>query len=94
MSKNTVSLVASGQAITAGRGDLTGIIVNSHSSGVIRLVDSPGGSSGRSLFGGDNGYTLATGSSVIDLPNIEYYEGVYLEVISGTVDVQITNNER
>ena len=91
MAKNTLSLVASGQAIPAGRGQVIGAIVNSHSSGVIKLIDSPNSASGRVMFGGNSGFTLPTGSSVqyFSDKGVEYYEGVNLLVVSGTVDIQL-----
>lgn len=94
MSKNTVPLIASGQAIPAGVGKVTGIIVNAHSSGVIKLIDSPNSVTGRILFGGNNGYTLPTGSSFIPLTSgeyegVEYYEGVFFQLVSGTADIQL-----
>ena len=88
MSKNTVALTATGQAILAGVGVVTKIIVGTHSSGVISLTDSPGGASGRVIL---NDFTLPAGSQVIDL-DLEYYEGVYLTLISGTVSLQLAYN--
>ena len=86
MSKNTVSLTATGQAITAGVGVVKQIIVSTHSSGVIKLVDSPNGTSGRAIL--DN-YTLPSGAQVIDLADVEFYEGVHFVLISGTATVQL-----
>lgn len=86
MAKNTEALSATGQAISASTGVVSKIIVNTHSSGVIRLVDSPNGTSGRAIL---DSYTLASGSQVIDL-NAEFYEGVHFVLVSGTATVQLT----
>lgn len=90
MSKNTVPQTATGQAIPAGTGKVTGLIVNSHSSGVIKLIDSPNSPVGRVILGGNNGYTLPTGSGVIPITvGLEFYEGVHLVIVSGTADIQL-----
>lgn len=95
MSKNTVSIVATGQAIPAGRGQVQGIIVNSHSSGVIKLIDAPNSPVGRVIFGGASGYTLPSGSSTIIFPSsennsgLEFYEGVHAVIVSGSADIQL-----
>ena len=86
MAKITTPLTATGQAIPAGKGNVEKIVVSTHSSGVIRLVDSPNGTSGRAILGD---YTLASGAQVIEL-DTEYYEGVHFILVSGTATVQIT----
>ena len=87
--KNTVAITATGQAITAGRGTITHIIVGTHSSGVIRLTDSPSGASGRLIL---TDYTLPAGAQVIDLGGLEFYEGVYFTLVSGTATIQLAYN--
>lgn len=91
MAKNTTSIVASGQAPVGTKGQILSITVNSHSSGVIKLIDAPNSPAGRSMFGGINGYTLPAGSSVIYLADkgVEYYEGVHVVIVSGTADIQL-----
>lgn len=85
MAKTTLAVSASGQLVT-GVGTISKIIVNTHSSGVIKLVDSPNSSSGRVIL---SDYTLPSGAQVLDL-DLEYYEGVYLVLVSGTATVQIS----
>lgn len=89
MSKNTVALSATGQAIPAGRGIVDRVVVTASSSGVIRLVDSPNSSSGRVIL---SDLTVTAGNN-IEL-GFEYYEGVHLVLVSGTATIQIgyTNN--
>lgn len=87
MAKNTVVLTASGQA-TTGVGIISKIIVGTHSSGVIRLIDSPSGASGRVILGS---YTLPAGAQILDL-NLEFYEGVYFELVSGTASIQLVTS--
>lgn len=86
MSKNTVALTATGQAIAAGAGTVAKVIVATHSSGVIRLVDNPnGGLSGRAILAD---YTLPAGAQVLDL-NLDYSQGVTFVLVSGTATVQL-----
>ena len=88
MPKNTVALTASGQAVV-GVGSVSKVIVSTHSSGVIRLVDSPNSSSGRVIL---SDFTLPSGAQILDLGGLEYYEGVHFVLVSGTATVQIVNN--
>lgn len=87
MAKNTVATSATGQLIT-GIGTIDKVIVHTHSSGVIKLVDSPNSSSGRVILAD---YTLPAGAQILDL-NLEYYEGVHFVLVSGTATITITNN--
>ena len=87
MAKNTVALTATGQAVV-GVGQVARVIVNTHSSGVIKLVDSPNSTSGRVIL---SDYTLPTGAQSIEL-NLEFYEGVHFVLVSGTATVQICTN--
>lgn len=87
--KNTVALTATGQAIPAGAGTIDRIIVNTHSSGVIRLNDSPNSSTGRVILADT---TLPTGAQTFVI-NADYSEGVYLTLVSGTATVQLVYNQ-
>lgn len=87
MSKVTLPQIATGQANYAtsnpvsGVGRVAGIIVPTHSSGTVKLVDSPNGPAGRVLF---DTFTLPTGAQVINFNSpIEFYEGVHV-IIAGT----------
>lgn len=88
MSKVTVPQSATGQAIV-GAGSVSRVIVNTHSSGVIKLVDSPNGAAGRAIL---NDFTIPSGAQVIDLGDNEFYEGVHVVIISGSATVQIVYN--
>lgn len=85
MAKNTVALSASAHTGIVGTGKVAKVIVNTHSSGVIRLIDSPNGTSGRVILAD---YTLPSGAQTLEL-DLEYYEGVYFALVSGTATVQI-----
>lgn len=87
MAKNAVAQTASGQAIV-GTGTIKKVIVSTHSSGVIKLVDSPNSSSGRVIL---PDFTLASGAQILEL-DLEFYEGVYLVLVSGTATVSICTN--
>lgn len=84
MAKVSLPLSASG-AVATGVGRVTRVIVGTHSSGVIKLIDSPNSTSGRVLLD----ITLASGAQVLDLGDIEFYEGVYFQLVSGTATVQV-----
>lgn len=79
MSKNTVPLSATGQAIV-GKGRLLGILVCAHSSGTIKLNDSPNSVVGRVVV---DTFTFPTGSSYQPMGGLEYYEGLFA-TIGGT----------
>lgn len=84
MAKVSLPLSAS-DAVASGVGRVTRVIVGTHSSGVIKLIDSPNSTSGRVLLD----ITLAAGAQVLDLGDIEFYEGVYFQLVSGTATVQV-----
>jgi hypothetical protein len=84
MSKNTVAQSSTGQAIV-GVGTVNKIIVHTHSSGVIRLVDSPNSTAGRVIL---DSYTLVSGAQVVPL-DLEYYEGVHVVLVSGTATISL-----
>jgi hypothetical protein len=83
MSKNTVAQTATGQAIV-GPGIVNKVIISTHSSGVIRLVDSPNSTAGRVILD----YTLVSGAQVIPV-DLEYYEGVHVVLVSGTATISL-----
>ena len=83
-SKSTTAQAVSASIIT-GKGVINKLIINTHSSGVIRLVDSPNSSAGRVIL---SDYTLPAGAQVLDL-NLEYYEGVYVLLVSGSATYQV-----
>lgn len=85
MAKVSLPLSASG-AVATGVGRVTRVIVGTHSSGVIKLIDSPNSTAGRVLL---TDTTLTAGAQVLDLGNIEFYEGVYFQLVSGTATVQV-----
>jgi len=81
LSKN----VAATGSVVNGAGSFHGIIVNSHSSGTLRLWDSIGG--GQNALTGT--YTFAAGSNWLMLPEpLEFKNGLYATV-GGTLDCQI-----
>ncbi len=86
MSKNTVALIATGQAIPAGAGTVRRLIVNTHSSGVIQLNDSPTSAVGRVIL---SAYTLPAGAQVLTLDE-DYSTGVWFTLVSGTATIQLT----
>lgn len=85
MAKVSLPLSASG-AVTSGVGKVKRVIVGTHSSGVIKLIDSPNSTSGRVLL---TDTTLTAGAQILDLGDVEFYEGVYFQLVSGTATVQV-----
>ena len=76
------NLSASAQ-IKSGGGTLYGVIVNSHTTGTLKLWDSLT-ASGTVIM---NTYTFATGSQVIMLlQGVSFYTGLYA-TIGGTADI-------
>lgn len=84
MAKNTVALTASGQAIS-GSGTVVKIIVNTHSSGILQLNDSPNSATGRVILAP---YTLPTGAQVLDIKE-DYTDGVFYTLVSGSATIQL-----
>lgn len=73
------------QSIITGTGCVAGIIINSHTSGTIKLWDNTAGSGAVIV----NTYTLPSGSQVIVFPKpISFYTGLYITV-GGTVDYTV-----
>lgn len=80
------NITATGQAVV-GNGSISGVIVCSHTSGTLKLVDSPNGASGRVVL---DTYTFATGSGVVIFPGpLEYYEGLYATVGGTGVSLEL-----
>lgn len=78
------NLSASAQ-ILAGAGTLYGIIVNSHTSGTIKLWDSLTAANTVIM----NTFSFATGSQVYMFPmGISFYTGLYA-TLGGTADVTL-----
>lgn len=77
----TVNLTASGQ-IKASAGKLIGAVINSHSSGTIKIWDNTAGS-GTVLF---NTITLAVGERNINFFGAYAGTGLYA-TLTGTIDV-------
>jgi hypothetical protein len=86
MSKNTVALSATGQAITAGSGTIRRLIVGTHSSAVIRFNDSPNSATGRVIL---NDYPVPAGAQSIQL-DLDYTDGVFATLVSGTGTFQLS----
>ena len=70
--------------IKTGAGIVAGIIVNSHSSGTIKLWDNTS-AAGTIII---NTYTFPAGSGIYQFPAIEFYTGLYA-TIGGTLDYTI-----
>ena len=87
MAKNVVAQSATGQSVV-GVGTVSKVIVHTHSSGVIKLVDSPNSTAGRVILAD---YTLPTGAQILDL-GLEFYEGVHFVLVSGTATVTVCTN--
>lgn len=85
MAQVTSSKTATGQIISAGSGEIKRIIVNTHSSGVIKLVDSPNSPAGRVIL---DSYTLPSGAQVIPV-DFTYAEGVHFILVSGSATIQL-----
>ena len=73
------------QQIDANAGTLYGIVVNSHTSGTIKLWDNTAGSGTVIL----NTITLTAGPNFINFPmGISFYTGLFITV-GGTIDYTI-----
>jgi len=76
-------LTASG-VIKAGPGTLRGLFIGSHTSGVIKLHNHASAES-NSITNGN--ITLAAGQQFVNVGDAFFTTGIYLEVVSGTVDI-------
>lgn len=72
--------------VKSSQGNIAAIVVNSHTSGTIKLYDNTA-ASGTVIM---NTYTFASGSQVIPL-GINFNVGLYAD-IGGTVDLTILYN--
>ena len=72
------------QLVKTGQGTVAGIIVNSHTSGTIKLWDNTSAAS--TVL--NNTMTLATGPQTINLLNEPFNTGLFITV-GGTIDYTI-----
>lgn len=82
--KNKYRNISASTLIKTGFGTVSAIIVNSHSTGTIKLWDNTS-AAGTVIC---NTITFATGERVIDLKEISFNTGLYA-TIGGTADVTI-----
>jgi len=82
--RSTYTNITASSLIKTGAGRLKGIVVNSHTTATIKLWDGTAAST-VTLF---NTYTFPTGSSVINLPDVEFSTGLFATIV-GTADVTI-----
>jgi len=80
----TYTNITASALIKTGAGVLKGIVVNSHSSGTLKLWDNTAGS-GTVIF---NTITFAAGPNFIKLPAVEFSTGLYA-TIGGTADITL-----
>lgn len=80
--------VAANAQITTGHAVLHSIVVNSHSTGTFRLATG----TATSLTYVQGTYTPATGSSVIELHELEFEDGIYV-VVGGTINLTAVYND-
>jgi hypothetical protein len=79
------SNITADTTVKTGAGTIYGIIVNSHTSGTLKIWDNTA-SSGTVVM---NTYTFASGSQYLSFPNgISFYTGLRAD-IGGTVDLTI-----
>jgi len=72
--------------IKTGVGRVAGVIVNSHTSGKMKLTDSTDGTSGILV----NVYTFSTGSQIIKFPEpVIFINGLYASLESTTADITV-----
>ena len=76
-------LTASG-VIKAAPGTLRGLIIVTHSSGVIKLHNHASAASNSISTAG---FTLATGERFLNLGDAFFTTGIYFELVSGTAEV-------
>lgn len=79
------------QLVRTGSGKVYGLVINSHSSGKIRLLDGLNAGSGRILV---DEYTLASGSQVITFPQAIFFNtGLFIDIRGTTVNYTVVWNE-
>lgn len=82
--KSTYSNISISTSVATGTGNLFGILINSHSSGTIKVWDSLA-ASGTVLA---NTITLAVGERFIDFKGATFGTGLYI-TIGGTADITV-----
>ena len=81
----TYTNLSASALIKTGAGVIKGIVVNSHSSGTLKLWDNTSGAT-TVIF---NTITFAAGSGIVlNLPAVEFSTGLYA-TIGGTADITI-----
>lgn len=81
----TYTNISASALIKTGAGVIKGIVVNSHSSGTLKLWDNTSGAT-TVIF---NTITFAAGSGIVlNLPAVEFSTGLYA-TIGGTADITI-----
>ena len=81
LSKN----ISSSGAIKTAPGRVRGVVINSHTSGTLKLWDNATAGSGTILF---NTISFAVGEHYINLFNCQFVNGLFA-TIGGTADVTI-----
>lgn len=82
--------ITSSTLIRTGTGKVHGFIINSNTSGTLKLWDNTSGA-GTVIM---NTYTFPAGSSVVTFPkSINFYTGLYA-TIGGTADITIIWNHQ
>jgi len=81
---NKYKNISASNLVKTGFGTISAVIVNSHTSGTIKLWDNTS-AAGTVIC---NTITLAVGERVIDLESISFNTGLYV-TIGGTADVTI-----
>lgn len=82
--RSTYTNISANTLIKTGAGRFKGFVVNSHSSGTIKVYDNTT-NTGTIIF---NTITFAAGPQFITLPDVEFSTGLYVEV-GGTIDITI-----
>lgn len=79
------SNITASAAVKSGAGTLYGFVVNSHTSGTLKLWDNTA-ASGTVIL---NTFSFPTGSGIYDLPNgVSFVTGLYA-TIGGTADITL-----
>lgn len=81
----TYTNISASALIKTGAGVLKGIVVNSHTSGTLKLWDNTAGS-GTVIF---NTITFAAGPNFISLPAVEFSTGLYATVGGTAADITL-----
>lgn len=84
---NTYKNISASALVKTGSGKISGIVVNSHTSGTIKVWDNTS-AAGTVLF---NTITLAVGERFIPLYDANFTTGCYV-TIGGTADITVLYN--